>query len=1304
MKKIFWFVFFALFIFLLSFFLLYRLNDVKGSQQKSKIITTDSEWALGFYENVKIQEGSLEMETLNFSKLDLYAIYEEDNDAVQVDNDEAHKQLLIDGDLLTIWELEEDPNPPHEDWSWWKIDLKQEFNLGKFRIHHSSFPGNMILKTSLDGLSYNDHGFISTIEEEGWLSKIISSEARFIKLQFDSGPGVPGGNLGEFEIYKIPQATHTTAPTQIEAPDTLTSWDSFTPTQTTPENTKIEYQFRVSTDASNWTDWTDKQEFSGGSIDLSSLPTEDGNGNKYKYLQIKATLTTYDSNVSPQIDEYQIQYSYDDVCSDVDHTEIKLSSEPTASYGQNRTIFLAPSQAGSTLTINSRAVDNTQGEVSGVTFSYSSDSCVKLSDNQFRAPPEGGSCTITSTSSCSNITTLTIKVNSFVPPPPSCSYGLITSAEIGPKTLTLSPGETQTLKVVFKDKEGKVVDPDNIPGFLLVEDYQQSFWKISKGGGTLSNEDKDNFTIKFTAGATPGTFTDTISFSACGAELKATATVIVVEEVDQFIKVVIDPEEVFLEPGKQAVFWAKAYDSEGKEITDKTTFAWSLTDERVGEIVSTDGAKLTFRASSNEGFYQFALKVVGDYKEASNSAYADVFVDRLNSRTQLVLRPNFYQINTYLDEGVKIEFYSTIISPKAKVIVPYSKQPVSIELLDTEAAKILKRGDNWIIVKPLKEGCFPNIVKGEINWFGVKYTAYAGFNVSSKDPFSPFAGYKPEITQIILSRKHRLKNTSSRLEVKFFDDSGHCYPSESPFYSISSTGDLEPIKYSFRFVLNDSSLGSLYGGDILGVSEKASSGKHKNALTLIFKFRGQEKTETWDIYAEDSYKDWGIADLPSQLKVPPGAIVYLRNFLGYYKNDWKDYIDGFYTISVNKGVESLQCCEPFFRVGNTEGVYEKAITLSSIFSEETKDIDVIVSSQIEMDKCKGFFIGEEEEESGGEEEDRNIQTPIIGHFLPQVTGAIKTLFLSPFNWLFPLLSVLMTFPLFLTPWWQIGWRGLVSTFSQWFLPGIPLRAKQKKKGIVYNYRTKKPLPWAKVQVFSYADKKLVFQTLSNAQGEFVLRLPEGTYYLRVSKKGFKPLDFVSFRLQSTYAPGRTDGYYDNIYYPEEIFSVKKSEGALELSLPLVSGQETAKASFWQRLKEWLAKYSFVFFVVGSLFSFLMFLFQPNDLYNQLVLFYYLVLWTLIVYRWVFYQPAKFLVVDNKGQPLDLVLCRVVDFKGNLVGVAVSDQKGMLNIQLSSGKYILKFKKPGYKANDMPLTIHSLATLGEVKVRMEKVEG
>jgi len=123
------------------------------------------------------------------------------------------------------------------------------------------------------------------------------------------------GHLKELSLFtEGATAIHTTGATQIDGGENFWSWEGFTPTDTEPANTSIDYEFRSSTDGATWTDWVS---------DIGSVTSRTGddsnNPTLYRYLQIKATLSNTDGASTPTIEAYEIDY----------HTEVK-PNKPTA--------------------------------------------------------------------------------------------------------------------------------------------------------------------------------------------------------------------------------------------------------------------------------------------------------------------------------------------------------------------------------------------------------------------------------------------------------------------------------------------------------------------------------------------------------------------------------------------------------------------------------------------------------------------------------------------------------------------------------------------------------------------------------------------------------------------------------------------------------------------------------------------------------------------------------------------------------------------------------------------------------------
>ncbi|MCD6422427.1 carboxypeptidase regulatory-like domain-containing protein, partial [bacterium] len=430
---------------------------------------------------------------------------------------------------------------------------------------------------------------------------------------------------------------HTTAPDQIVAPETLVSWDSFTPTQSTPENTEIKYQFRVSTDGSNWTDWSSEYEYSGGAIDLNFLPTEDENGNKYRYLQIKTTLITYDSSVSPQIDEYQIQYSYADTCSDFDHLEVKVTiqdketgeSWDTGWNSSAQVTYLPGEEDKYTYTYEVRALDSSGDVLEGISTSVSSSSC-SVSGNQIS--PKYTSCQVVLTSECGGEAVITISEHPG-PEAPSCDVEGISEVILSPSSLELYPDETASIQAKFYDQDGNELTEEELSARNLTGDFNGEFFQIQNGGGVITSQNSENFSAQIKAGQTPGTYKDTIVFSACSGQLKAYADLVVKEREIvcegygcEKLEVILEASKNTFLPGEQATFTARAY-RWGKEVSSKTSFSFSLKED-IG-ILSQSENQVKFQAKNKPGTYNDVLEVKANYQGEEATASTSIKIKAL---------------------------------------------------------------------------------------------------------------------------------------------------------------------------------------------------------------------------------------------------------------------------------------------------------------------------------------------------------------------------------------------------------------------------------------------------------------------------------------------------------------------------------------------------------------------------------------------------------------------------------------------------------------------------------------------------
>lgn len=273
-----------------------------GATDALETISSDIHWSMGESNNVSIASGTIEIaDPSNVTEIDLQSIYGMDSNNVII-NIEAGSSPLetaaynpIDGNESTYfyggvgtgidWDI-----------GWWQIDMQETKSIVRFMEQTDMVPpgGSNVgrIYLSLDGENFDEASNYDCVVSGNYNDCTVDPiTGRYFRIE------VAGWELHEIRIFEGAIGTHTTAPTQIDGQEgdenkTLIEWTSFEPTATVPTNTSVSYEFRVSDDAENWTEWTS---------DFASLEDR-------RYLQVKATLTSSDGVSTPRIDDYTIKF------------------------------------------------------------------------------------------------------------------------------------------------------------------------------------------------------------------------------------------------------------------------------------------------------------------------------------------------------------------------------------------------------------------------------------------------------------------------------------------------------------------------------------------------------------------------------------------------------------------------------------------------------------------------------------------------------------------------------------------------------------------------------------------------------------------------------------------------------------------------------------------------------------------------------------------------------------------------------------------------------------------------------------
>jgi len=306
-----------------------RGNNKASASQSTKTLGSTDEWQAGTSDNITFGSGEIEINAKASTQIDFASIVAADHSKASASRSTENAWKGCDGSPpgvpSTMWNILYDPFVTPDPTHWWKVDLgsAQQMNrLTNNALYTSATDGTMCFQYSLDDGTYttiqcktND-----TAEVPDWsLDHTFDPPvfARYIKITFTTGnyhastcPGC-AYYLRAIELwsYKPGSATHTTAATQIDGGDNFWQWQTFTPTETVPDNSTLTYKFRSSADSTTWTEWSASQTIASQEAkDISSLVTSRSGDTKYKYLQVQATLVSTNGVATPTIDNYSIGY------------------------------------------------------------------------------------------------------------------------------------------------------------------------------------------------------------------------------------------------------------------------------------------------------------------------------------------------------------------------------------------------------------------------------------------------------------------------------------------------------------------------------------------------------------------------------------------------------------------------------------------------------------------------------------------------------------------------------------------------------------------------------------------------------------------------------------------------------------------------------------------------------------------------------------------------------------------------------------------------------------------------------------
>lgn len=237
------------------------------------------------------------------------------------------------------------------------------------------------------------------------------------------------------------------------------------------------------------------------------------------------------------------------------------------------------------------------------------------------------------------------------------------------------------------------------------------------------------------------------------------------------------------------------------------------------------------------------------------------------------------------------------------------------------------------------------------------------------------------------------------------------------------------------------------------------------------------------------------------------------------------------------------------------------------------------------------------------------------------------------------------------------------------LSALGIRKKGKKFGYVYDSVTKEPISLAVVRVYDIS-KKLIATDVTNVFGATHISIPEGEYYFKVRKGGYKfPSDIVV---------GKEDTPIEDIYHGEK-YVVKGGNISLSMPMDPVATNIYSKIlrALTSRGRMLLKCLNIGFFIVGVAVSLLLLWNAPTAI-NALVVALYMVIGVFTYYTTSRAQGSSGNVKynDEYVDGLSIFLLKQGDEK--VLDKRITRPDGSYRFVVPAGRYELKIEGSEYK--------------------------
>lgn len=284
----------------------------------TKTWSTNADWNTGALSNVTVNNNVVSLAkktstTANMPKSSTADVAAFKPTACSSTASTSHPCKAIDDENASTWWVSNSSDP-----QWAQVDLGQAYNLSEVKVRwKAQYAKAYQVQVSNDGTTWQT--VFSTTTGAGGTKDItgINAVGRYVRMYGTKRATSGGYSLYALKVYGQP--TSSTGTTYVPSgTETLSfdataasQWDSITPVSNLPVGTAIGYQYRTSTDNSTWSSWSDKSTIA--------------NAPQTRYIQIKATLSTTNTTVTPSLVSLTLAYS-----SQASAPVVSLTATPTS--------------------------------------------------------------------------------------------------------------------------------------------------------------------------------------------------------------------------------------------------------------------------------------------------------------------------------------------------------------------------------------------------------------------------------------------------------------------------------------------------------------------------------------------------------------------------------------------------------------------------------------------------------------------------------------------------------------------------------------------------------------------------------------------------------------------------------------------------------------------------------------------------------------------------------------------------------------------------------------------------------------